>query len=406
MDTARLISSRARQVDASGIRRISELGKSLHNAINLSIGQPDFAVPEPIKEAACEAIRTNRNGYTPNPGLDALRVALAKRLESELGWRVRAPGLNEDSGTGLLITAGTSAAIMLACLALLDPGDEVIMPDPYFIIYPELAKVCGARAVLCDTYPDFRLTRRRVEPLITPRTKMVLLNSPGNPSGVVATSQEVSDLLALCRERDIVLLSDEIYDEFAFSDARTEQPIGPLQNSAAKSAPLLCPSPARRPGAAENTVLVRGFGKTYGVTGWRLGYVAGPMAIIEQMIKLQQHTIVCAPTPLQWGALAALDTPMDETVALYQRRRDRLVERLSNVTEVQKPGGAYYVFAKVPERLRMTASAFCEHALKEKVIIIPGNVFSPRDTHVRISFAAPDAMLDRGIEILARLMQG
>ncbi|MGQ0627024.1 MAG: pyridoxal phosphate-dependent aminotransferase, partial [Phycisphaerales bacterium] len=339
MDLSRLISRRAIGIDASGIRRVADLGKTMSGAINLSIGQPEFPVPASIKQAAIDAIAQDKNGYTANPGLDALRIALNARLERDVGWVCQAPNHPSVQGEpGLMITAGTSGGLMLACMAILNEGDEIIIPDPYFVMYPHLATMCGARAVLCDTSPDLRMTAERVAPLITPRTKAILFNSPGNPSGVIGTEQDCRDLLALCRERNILLISDEIYDEFTFSECCT-QPW-------ADGSRALCPSPARLKGAEDCTLLIRGFGKTYGCTGWRLGYVAGPAPIVEQMIKIQQYSFVCAPTPLQWGVLAALDVDMSAQVAVYQRRRDRVVERLSKVTEVSVPGGAFYAFPR------------------------------------------------------------
>lgn len=402
MDTARLLGQRSRAVDASGIRRVSDLAKTIPDVINLSIGQPDFAVPDPIKNAAIEAIRTDRNGYTPNPGLDPLRVRIAERLGHELGWSVQAPG---HAGTsGLLITAGTSAAILLACLAVLDPGDEVIIPDPYFIIYPQIAAMCGAKAVLCDTYPNFRMTAERVERLITPKTKMVMINSPGNPSGVVLTTRECTDLLELCRRRNLLLLSDEIYDEFTFRAHRTERPRSAGPGLAADR--TLCPSPARLAGSEDAVLLVRGFGKTYGCTGWRLGYAAGPAPIIDSMIKFQQHTFVCAPTPLQHGVLAALEHPMDQIVDLYEQRRDLALRILGPHAQVPEPGGAYYAFVEVPKRLGQTAQQFCDGLIADRVLVIPGNVFSPRDTHFRVSLACETTRLEKGLGIIARHLAG
>ncbi len=401
MDIDRLLAPRMKHIDASGIRRVADLAKSMPGAINLSIGQPDFPVPEPIKRAAIDAIASNRNAYTANPGLDALRSAIARRLQTDIGWTVQAPGVTQGGSSdadapGLMITSGTAGALLLVCMALLGPGDEFIIPDPYFVMYPYLAAMCDARAVVCDTYPDFRLTAERVAPLITPRTKAVLYNSPGNPSGVVGTSRECRDLLDLCRARNVLLISDEIYDEFTFSESRTE----PFADGRG----LGCPSAARLPGAERDVLLIRGFGKTYGCTGWRLGYAAGPAPLIEQMVKLQQYTFVCAPTPLQWGVLAALETDMSAQVGVYEARRNRVVQRLSKVTEVATPGGAFYAFPKVPARLGLTAQQFAERAIAEQVLIIPGGVFSQRDTHLRLSFAVADAQLDRGLDILAGLM--
>jgi aminotransferase len=256
LDFEAMISQRARSIDVSGIRRVFELGAKLKDPINFSIGQPDFPVADSIKEAMIRAVRDDRNGYTLTQGAPELTQAVTRRLADDVGWNAPSDDL------GLMITSGTSGAIMLACLALLNPGDEAIIPDPFFVIYPALASIGGANVVYCDTYPDFRMTAERVEPLITKRTKLVVVDSPGNPSGVVLTEREVRDLAELCQSRGVILISDEIYDQFIYRDAREGG---------------RCPSPARY---SRNMLLVRGFGKTYGCTGWRMGFAAGPKAII------------------------------------------------------------------------------------------------------------------------------
>ena len=389
MDVDRLISDRARAVDASGIRRVFDLGAKLKNPINLSIGQPDFAVPAEIKQAAIDAINADHNGYTPTQGIAPLRARLERELTHDVGWT---PG--EQSG--LLVTTGTSGALVLAFMCLIGPGDEAVIPDPYFVLYPHLATMCGGRAVRCDTYPDFRLTTERVEPLITERTKLVLLNSPSNPAGAVLSEQECRDLLDLCRARNVLLISDEIYDQFTYAEARTQSRPGDRSPA--------CPSPAREAGADRDVLLVRGFGKTYGVTGWRMGYAAGPRPLIEQMAKLQQYTYVCAPTPAQHASITALDVDMSAHIAEYQRRRDRVVERLSAVTEITTPGGAFYAFVKIPDRLGISATAFVDRCVERSLLVIPGGVFSDRDTHIRLSFATDPVALDRGLDILVDLM--
>ncbi|GAB4384293.1 MAG: aminotransferase class I/II-fold pyridoxal phosphate-dependent enzyme [Phycisphaerales bacterium] len=391
MDIAPLLAQRALQIDVSGIRRIFELGARLTDPINLSIGQPDFPVPEPVKSAAIEAIHGDQNGYTLTQGTPALRSRIARHLETDVGWPMQG-----EEAPGLMVTSGTSGALLLAFMALLNPGDEVIIPDPYFVIYPPLARMCGASAVCCDTYPDFRLTAERVEPLITTRTKAVLLNSPSNPAGVVASEEDCRELLDLCRRRNVVLISDEIYDAFTFDDGRTQpDAVGTLR----------CPSPARLSQAFRDMLLVRGFGKTYGCTGWRLGYAAGPAPLIEQMAKLQQYTFVCAPAPLQAAAQTALDTDVSTLIDEYQKRRDLVIDRLSPRTELVAPTGAFYAFPKVPEHLGLTGSQFVERCIERQVLLIPGAVFSQRDTHVRLSFAAPPDKLERGLEIIAELMR-
>lgn len=397
MDIDRLISDRARQIDASGIRRVFDLGARLKDPINLSIGQPDFPVPEALKQAAAKAIMDDANGYTVTQGIPALRRRIADHLARDVGWDVDLRPAREAvaDSPGLLVASGTSGDLLLAFQAMLNPGDEAIIPDPYFVMYPHVTRMCGAKPVLCETYPDFRMTAARVEPLITAKTKLVLLNTPSNPAGVVASGRDCQELLELCRARNVLLISDEIYDEFTYADAREPTPSGPR-----------CPSPARFAGADRNVLLVRGFGKTYGCTGWRLGYAAGPRRLIEEMTKLQQYTYVCAPAPLQWGVLPALDVDMGGHVAAYQARRDRVVERLGEVTELATPGGAFYAFPKVPDRLGLTASAFIERCLAKSLLVIPGGVFSARDTHFRLSYATDERSLERGLDVLVDLMKG
>lgn len=369
-------------MDASGIRRVFDLGARLADPINLSIGQPDFPVPEAMKQAAIDAIRADHNGYTLTQGIPALREAIGRELEQDLGWRT------SSDDTGVLVTSGTSGGLLLTCLALLDPGDEAIIPDPHFVLYPQLGPLTGARMVCCDTYPDFRLTAERVEPLITARTKLVIVCSPSNPCGVVNTAQELRDLVELCDRHRILLVADEIYDKFIFSESA----------EAGRA-----PSPAH---FSRNVLLVRGFGKSYGCTGWRLGYVAGPQALVQQMAKLQQYTYVCAPSMAQHAAVAAFGVDLGPIVARYEARRNRVMEVLGAVTEVAKPGGAFYAFVRVPPDLGCSATAFVERAIERRVLVIPGSVFSRRDTHFRLSFAAPESKLNEGLEILVELMRG
>ncbi len=386
MNIERLIADRARALDISGIRRVFQLGARMKDPINLSIGQPDFPVPDAIKRAAIEAIQADRNGYTLTQGIDALQHAIAARLKRDLKWDV------ERGQAAVCVTAGTSGALMLLALATLSPGDEMVIPDPYFVLYPALATICGARAVRCDTYPDFRMTASRVEPLLTKKTKFVLLCSPSNPCGIVSSRRECEDLLDLCRRKGVLLVSDEIYDEFTFRpfwDAGTKQ----------------SPSAARLPGAHEDVFLVRGFGKTYGCTGWRMGYCAGPPGLIHEIAKLQQYSYVCAPSMAQWGCIAALSTDMTDVVARYERRKDMVVERLGPLTEVSAPGGAFYVFPRVPPRLKMTGRQFCDAAIERGVLTIPGGVFSDRDTHLRLSYATDEERLSRGMDILCEMMK-
>ncbi len=394
MNTERLICDRARAVSASGIRRIFNLAASLEDPINLSIGQPDFAVPEAIKRGAIEAIQQDKNGYTLTKGIAPLLSKINAHLKFDLGWDI-----GEGTGVDSFVTSGTSGALTLAFLALMGPGDEAIIPDPYFAMYPYMATIAGGTAVRCDTYPDFRMTAARVEPLITKKTKFVLYNSPGNPSGVVGTKEECQELLELCRARGVLLISDEIYDEFTFKGGLTDVARGDGKTPR-------CPSPARFDGAERDVLLIRGFGKTYGITGWRAGYAAGPEPVVSAMTRIHQYTYVCAPSVVQWGSLSAFDVDMSAHVDDFEERRDMVVERLSKYTDVSVPEGAFYVFVKVPERLGLTSNQFVDKCLARELMVIPGSVFSDRDTHFRVSFSAPRAKIEKGMDILCDLMKG
>jgi aspartate/methionine/tyrosine aminotransferase len=279
-----------------------------------------------------------------------------------------------------------SGGLVLALLACINPGDEVIVPDPYFVMYKHLVTLAGGTPVFVETYPDFQLTAERVEPRIGPRTKMLLLASPSNPTGVVASAQVTEDLADLCRRRGVLLLSDEIYDAFCYAKVDGH-----------------APSPAMR---SDQMLLLRGFSKTYAMTGWRLGYAAGPRTLIEQMAKLQQYSFVCAPSMAQYGLAEAFDVDMSAFVASYQRKRDMVLKALEGVVNVVKPGGAFYVFGEVPPRLGLSGTEFVERAIDRNVLMIPGGVFSGRDTHFRLSYAAPDEKLEAGLPIVRELAGG
>jgi aspartate aminotransferase/aminotransferase len=365
------LADRTEKFDSSGIRKVFDLAAKMANPINLSIGQPDFPVPDAVKEAAIAAIRDNKNGYSVTQGIPDLLARLQRQVDEQYGHADRR----------VLITSGTSGAIVLAVLAMINPGDEVIVFDPYFVMYPALVGMVGGRCVPVDTYPDFRIDPERVAAAITPRTKMILLNSPANPTGAVASDEDVRALAELAAKHNIALVSDEIYREFCYD--------GELASPASWN---------------DQTIVVDGFSKTYGVTGWRLGFMHGPAAIIDKLTMIQQYTFVCAPHPLQWAAVAALDVDMSEQRAAYKRRRDLIVTGLQDAGyNVTKPGGAFYVFPQVPDRSG-TGTEFVARAIAKELLIIPGGIFSSRDTHFRISYAATEPTLHRGLEVLRQLI--
>ena len=362
------IAQRTKYVDSSGIRKVFDLAATLANPINLSIGQPDFAVPDEIKQAAIEAINNDKNGYSLTQGVPALRERLQADVDKQYGHDNRR----------VLVTSGTSGALVLALMAMVDPDDEVICFDPYFVMYPALTGMVGGKVVKVDTYPDFHVDLAKVEAAITPRTKLILFNSPANPTGVLATEDEVRGLAELAAKHNIAIISDEIYRRFCNSDS------------------LVSPASFN-----DQTIVVDGFSKTYGVTGWRLGFVHGPAEIIDKMTMLQQYTYVCAPQPLQWAMLAAQDVDMQPYVDSYRHRRDLLLDGLRSAGyEVSQPDGAFYVFPKAPWG---TGSEFVAEAIARELLVIPGNIFSTRDTHFRISYAASEQTVQRGVEVLTEL---
>lgn len=377
IDIERLLAPRVLDIETSGIRRAWALAANCVDPINLSIGQPDFPVPDELKAAAIAAIQDDHNGYTQTNGDVELLDSIKMRLTKDIGW-----SFEEGSGLSAMVTSGTAGALTLACLAILGPGDEIIIPDPYFVIYPTLARIAEGKAVLCDTYPNFRMTADRIEPLITSKTKAVLLNSPGNPTGAVLNSDEVEAVAKLCRERGILLITDEIYDEFIFS-------------------PTTHASPATY---SEDVLVIRGYSKTHGCTGWRLGYAAGPARLIDEMSKLKQQTFVCAPSAFQKAVVDAHEIDLAPMLETFTARRDMVVDLLGDVTELTVPEGSFFAFPRVPAHLDMTGSDFIAKAIEKDVLVIQGNVFSARDTHFRISFAAADDQLEKGLGILRSLL--
>jgi aspartate/methionine/tyrosine aminotransferase len=378
LDIERLLASRVRDIETSGIRRVWSMAQTCKDPVNLSIGQPDFQVPNELKQAAVDAILKDQNGYTQTKGLDALLAVIHHRMHDSFGWT-----FGENGSHDAMVTSGTAGALTLACLSVLDQGDELIIPDPYFVIYPTLARIAGATAVLCDTYPDFKMTADRVEPLITSKTKAVLLNSPANPTGVVLTQEEVDGVASLCRDRGILLITDEIYDEFVFPPAKHASPAS----------------------SSEDVLVIRGYGKTYGCTGWRMGYAAGPARLIDEMAKLQQQTFVCAPSVMQHAMIGAYDIDLAPLIETFTTRRDMVTEILGDVMELVVPEGAFYAFPKVPESMSMTGTQFFERAIEHDVLLIQGDVFSKHDTHIRLSFAIANDKLERGLLAIRNIIQ-
>ncbi|HET6427663.1 MAG TPA: aminotransferase class I/II-fold pyridoxal phosphate-dependent enzyme [Phycisphaerae bacterium] len=363
------IAARMAKLDASGIRKVFDLAAKMTDPINLSIGQPDFDVPAPVKAQAIAAIQSGFNKYTVTQGAAGLREAIAAACADEFGWTDDRP---------YLVTSGVSGALVLAYLVLVEPGDEVILLDPYFVMYEHLANLCGGKTVPVDTYPDFSPDPARIEAAITDRTRMLVVNSPCNPSGRVYGDDVLAAIADVAARHDLLVISDEIYNLFCY-----DQPFASLASH------------------CDNTLLMRSFSKSYAMTGWRLGWCTGPAAIIEKMTMLQQYSFVCAPSVAQAAGVAAMQCDMSAQRDAYRHKRDMVYDALAEPFGLIKPGGAFYAFVPAPEG--ETGTEFVERAIAANVLIIPGNVFSRRDTHFRISYATSDEKLARGLDILAGL---
>lgn len=362
----RLIARRMAGIEISGIRRVFDLAQALEQPVNLSIGQPHFDVPEPVKEAAIAAIRAGHNRYTVTQGTAELRQGVRREVTTRTRWEPEA----------VMVTSGVSGGLLLALMVLVDPDDEVLIPDPYFVSYKQLVNLLGGVPRFVDTYPDFRLRREALSAALSPRSKLLLLNSPANPTGVVYSAEEVRTAAEFAQEHGLLIISDEIYHDFVYD--------GPHH------------SPAE---FTDQVLLLDGFSKSYAMTGWRVGYAAGPGAIIQEMTKLQQFSFVCAPAPMQEAALAALEMPTAEVCAEYRARRDLIYEALAECYQVTRPQGAFYVFPRVP---RGTDEEFVTAAIRRNLLLIPGSVFSERKSHFRLSFAASTETLQEGVRMLRR----
>lgn len=363
------LAERMSRIDASGIRKAFALAAKLENPINLSIGQPDFDVDDPVKEVAIAAIRSGHNSYTQTWGIDALREACSAYYERVYGVRLE----------NTMITSGVSGGLFLTLLATVNPGDEVLFGDPYFVMYRHLVNLLGGVPKPIDTYPDFKLTAKGVEAALTPKSKILIVNSPSNPTGISLTEDEMESLAAVARKHNLLVISDEIYEGMHYD--------GPAASMA---------------GRLENLVILNGFSKFAAMTGWRVGYAAGPEYIIQQMNTLQQYTFVCAPSFAQHAAVKALEVDHSAKVTEYARRREVIYEALRGTFNVTKPNGAFYIFPEAPAG---DGEAFCAKAIENNVIIIPGKVFSEKNTHFRISFAASEDKLREGAGILCRLAE-
>ena len=365
------ISKRIQAIEASGVRRVFDLAAQLKNPINFSIGQPDFDVPPVIKKAAISAIRQGFNKYVPTQGILPLRQKIAEKLKRE--------NQIEAKAEEVLITSGVSGGLFLAFAALLNPGEEIIIPDPYFVAYKQLVRFLGARSRFVSTYPDFCLWPEKIEATVSRKTKAILLNSPANPTGRVLTQKEIEAVVKIAKKHNLWLISDEVYEAFIYDGLKNFSPAS----------------------LYTKTITLNGFSKVLGMPGWRLGYLHGPKEIVDEMAKLQQYTFVCAPSFAQKAVLTALDSGFAERIKkTYQQKRGLIYNGLKDHFRVVQPEGAFYLFPEAPDG---KGTNFVERAVKENVLMVPGSVFSERGSHFRISFAVDEKTIREGVKILTKM---
>ncbi len=381
-----LISQRVQSVPPSGIRKYFDIAATMKDVISLGIGEPDFVTPAPILQAGIHALQQGETHYTSNSGLLELRQAVAAHLG-------KLYGVSYDPEAELLITVGVSEALYLAMTALLVPGDEVIVPQPSFVAYTAEVAFAGGVPVPVATYAadQFQVTAEAIAARITPRTKAILIGYPNNPTGGVMERGRLLQLAALAEQHNLTVISDEIYDRLVY---------GGFEHVCFASLP----------GMRERTVTLGGFSKSHAMTGWRLGYAAAPAELLGAMRKIHQYTIMSAPTPAQYAALAAFETSepfVQQMVAEYDRRRRLLVNGLNALgLDCFEPKGAFYAFPSVAKS-GLDETAFADKLLEEEhVAVIPGSAFGAGGTgYVRLCYATAYEKIEKALERMESFMR-
>lgn len=385
LSTRSYISETAKAIKPSGIRKFFDLASQMEDVISLGVGEPDFATRWNVCEAAYAAMESGYTSYSANAGLMELRVAISQYLTTRFQTDYRPE-------TELIVTTGASQSIDLAFRALIDPGDEVLIVEPGFVAYAPIVTLAGGTPVPLETRAEdkFKLMPDILEEAITDKTKLVLLCFPNNPTGAVMDEPELAALAKVIEKHDLLVVSDEIYAELSYDQEHF--------------------SMARVEGMKDRTVLVSGFSKAFAMTGWRLGYLAGPEELIQAMLKIHQYTMMCAPTIAQHGALEALSNGMEDVkqmVISYRQRRNYFVKSCNEIgLDCHRPGGAFYAFPSI-KKSGLTSEEFAEALLQEVgVAVVPGNVFGPSgEGYVRCSYAASMDNLQKAIERMGRFME-
>lgn len=357
------MTNRIECIKSSAIRKIMDKASQRSEVVNLSIGQPDFLVPKEVKDSLKKSIDDNYTGYTPSAGITGLRDKIIKKHNTE----------------DAIVTSGVTAAIFLTYSTLLEAGDELIIPEPYFVVYPDLCKFLNAKPVIVNTNKDFSLDIKAIESAITNKTKAIIINHPNNPTGKIYSQEELSELVQIANENDLWIISDEVYEAFDYENKF--QSIKELY---------------------EKVIVLNGFSKNLSMTGLRIGYATGPREIIKDMVKLQQYSFVCAPSISQWAVLENFDLKINETIEKFRKRRNRVYDKLNRHFNLTFPRGAFYFFLGLPKNV--TGEEFADKCLENNLLIVPGEAFTKEKNYVRISYATDPNTLDRGCEILIKTL--
>lgn len=379
------LSDKITTIKPSGIRKFFDLVSEMKDAISLGVGEPDFDTPWRIREEGIYTLEKGKTYYTSNSGLMDLRIEISRYLERRFG-------LNYDAEKEIIVTVGGSEGIDLAFRAMLNPGDEVIIPEPCYVSYVPCVTLADGVPVTVNLKEenDFKLTKEQLLSAITPRTKILVLAFPNNPTGAVMTKDELEEIAEVVKEKDIFVVSDEIYAELSYGNTRH------------------C-SIASIDGMKERTIVINGFSKAHAMTGWRLGYACGPEVIIKQMLKIHQFAIMCAPTNSQYAAVEALrecDDAVEEMRNEYDRRRRFMLSKLRGMgLKVFEPYGAFYIFPNIAE-FGLTSDEFATRFLtEEKVAVVPGTAFGDcGEGFLRMSYASSLSNLKTAMERLEKFI--
>ncbi len=379
-----LTSKVVNRIAPSGIRKYFDMLATMDDVITLGVGEPDFATPRHISEAAIKSVEMGNTMYTSNSGMPELRAELGRYFDEEVG-------LKYDPVSEILITVGVSEGLDLTMRAILNPGDEVIVPEPCYVSYPACVTLAGGTPIMVPTYQknDFEVSGGDIEAMVTPRTRAILIGYPSNPTGAVLSRKQLSEIAAVATRHDLLVVSDEIYAKLVYGEEHTYF--------------------AALPGMRERTIFLGGFSKYYAMTGWRVAYAAAPHQIIAAMTKIHQYTMLCAPIMSQVAAIEALKHGADsaaEMLAEYNRRRLVIVKGFNDIgMSCFNPRGAFYAFPSI-KRTGLTSEVFAEKVLlEEKVACVPGTAFGQGgEGYLRCCYATSMANIEEAMERLGRFM--